>query len=877
MPFPDDVGAFPAGGTWATLEGTVVAEAPSGSATRHVVVDAARLVDAQADRPVRGKVRVTLRGEARPLEGRRVRVEGRLSRPGSTRNPGEFDLAERLTRAHVRAVQQATACTILPSPARGPRYWAAQVRGALLRRLERLLPPPAQRHYAALLGGIVFGAEVTPVPRSIALAFRRTGTIHLLVVSGAQITLLAWLVMAVSGPRGSPEAMHAWLAVAPRSSEPRRVIPRTHWWQAVPAVLLLVFFALMVGAGPSVGRALAMFAVALISRLGHLDYDPYTALGLAAAAICAFDPLAVASVSVQLSFAATLGVIVGLRAVRAAARRVGWTAPALGGGAAALGSWLMTTPLLAHHFGAAPLVGSLANLVAVPLCGILLAVTVVALPLSYVWIRLGALLLYGAPRLLDLVVLINEWCGSLPFAYVSSVRFGAGSAVAWYGVLVLVGCAYRARNHWRDALTPRRAAAGLLGAGVLASLWFAVSAARPGRLDVAFLSVGHGQCCVVRLPDGGTLIVDAGSGQTLEAGERCARETIIPYLVHQGIRRIDFLVITHPDADHCNAAPSLLAAFPVGRILESFRPAESEVYAELVEAAQREGVPMQPTWAGAAIELGPEARAEVLWPTGTASDTTFSDNDRSVVLRVVHDEVAMLLPGDISITAERELLRRKAALQAEVLQVPHHGSAGSSCWDFLRSVRPQVAVASCGGSEAAFPHPVVFNRLRELHAEVWRTDLAGAVMLESDGRSVRVRGHAGDGVQKWSRRAAPPTRANASMIASGSVSATAAASGGSLLRTAPITRRAISARTSGASSQRRSLNRWRAASSSGVSAAPAGRTSAARSSTGWAACAGASAAAGKAVSRSFTTTVPAARSPRRLLSFCAKATTAPRK
>jgi len=312
---------------------------------------------------------------------------------------------------------------------------------------------------------------------------------------------------------------------------------------------------------------------------------------------------------------------------------------------------------------------------------------------------------------------------------------------------------------------------------------------------------------VIEAPSGRALVVDAGSSYSLRAGQRCAQNVILPYLAVRGISRLDAVVITHPDADHCNALPGVLEAVPVGVVLESFPGVDSEVYASVKAAAAAARVPIVQAFAGGTINLGANARAAVLWPTGTPSDEAFDDNDRSIVLRLTHRQVTVLLTGDIGAEVESELLRRRATLAADLLQVPHHGSDRSSGWPFLQAVAPSVAVVSCQAGDPAHPAPLIESRLRELGTQVWRTDRAGAVTIVSDGRGIMVRGHA------YGRRAQSrsPVWAqaweSASRTRSASVSASSATSAGSLGRSASMIRRPMSARMSAVSSDLRSRNR----------------------------------------------------------------------
>jgi competence protein ComEC len=870
IPRSDDVSRLVRDGQQVVLTGYVRSEyASEAGRWRRFLLQVRHLDGPQHSGPASGEVLLRATVTEPLLDGLPLRCRGSVRVARSAGNPGEFDFAEVLARRHVSALVDASEVHLaeeLPLPlSHRVRRAAAGLRGEFVERLRAAMPGPYRDLYVEMLAAIVYGIEVTPVPSYWADAARDTGTIHLLVVSGSQLTLISWVVLAASGFRRW--AIWRWVGQTLRREPPMpsRVVHRVRWWQAVLALAALAFFALMVGTGPSVSRALLMACLAFVAGALDLDYDPYTALGVAAAAICAVDTAALFSIGLQLSFAATLGVLLAVRALPERKPESSLPQRVLQGAlAGSAGCWLLVTPLLAYHFHRFPLLGGLANVVAIPATAVALVLTHVAIPLSFIEPGLGAVPLYPARWMVDAIVRTNDVCRDLPGAYVGATHFPLHVCVLWYAVLAGLACAYRARLSFRWRPTPRHWAAVGLAAAVALALWYAGSAFGPDRVTVTFLDVGHGQCCLIEGPGGRTVVVDAGSGYTSGDGQRCARNVILPFLETRGIRRIDALVITHPDADHLNAVPTLLAALPVGAVLEGFADPSNPVYAAACAAAESARVPVSTLAAGGAIDLGGGARLDVLWPTGTPSDEAFDDNNRSVVLRLVDRQVAMLLPADIGIEAEEELLRRGVSLSANVLQAGHHGSSGASTWGFLQAVNPAVVVVSCPAGDAAHPAPAVQARWRSLGVEVWRTDQAGAVTVVSDGRRVRVRGHLRRRAQYRSREAAPAW-AKASSTASGACAARAAASSVRRGRTASRTRWAISARTGGVSSWRRSRNRSMMPRSSGARTAAMGRISTARSSSAASGGASVSAATGSAPSRSFTTTVPAARSPSRLL------------
>ena len=250
-----------------------------------------------------------------------------------------------------------------------------------------------------------------------------------------------------------------------------------------------------------------------------------------------------------------------------------------------------------------------------------------------------------------------------------------------------------------------------------------------GELELRALDVGQGDALLTRL-DGATMLVDAGpDAQTAGAA-------IVPHLRRLGVDRIDYLVLTHADGDHIGGAPTILSEFAVETVVHADHDLGHPVMREVLELARDAGVAVRQVKRGEALTWHPQVELSVLNPPEPGPD---DDNDRSVVLHLAYGTSTVLLTGDIEASAERELLESGVVRPADVLKVPHHGSNSSSTAEFLDAVEPQIAVVSSGRYNA-FDHPRdrALRRLRARGAAVFRTDLAGAVMVRTDGRVIQV-------------------------------------------------------------------------------------------------------------------------------------------
>jgi competence protein ComEC len=271
----------------------------------------------------------------------------------------------------------------------------------------------------------------------------------------------------------------------------------------------------------------------------------------------------------------------------------------------------------------------------------------------------------------------------------------------------------------------------------LALLLPAAAWAGEPRLRVDFVAVGQGDAVLITSPAGKTVLIDGGPS---EAGERLAA-----FVAARTRAPLDLVLLTHRHADHLGGLGAVIRRQGARLFMDAPRAHPSPAYAALLRTLEERRIPVRDAVAGRTIDLGGGARLVLLGPpapplTGTRSDV----NANSVVARLEHGQVRMLLTGDAEAPTERWLLHTGVDLRASVLKVAHHGSRYASSAAFLAAVAPAIAVVSCGiGNEYHHPHQATIARLQRQGARVLRTDQDGTVTVSSDGRAVSVESSAG--------------------------------------------------------------------------------------------------------------------------------------
>lgn len=626
-----------------------------------------------------------------------VSLVARLHRSHSNLNPGGFDYQAWLLERNIRATGSLVAP---PVPAIGCEGGA----GALLDRTRERI----RAHLRASLDdapytGVVVALAVgdqDAIPAAQWTLFRQTGTSHLFSVSGLHITLFSALVLGL--------VRMVWRRVARLNLQ----VP-AHRAGIALGLTAAAGYAALAGFGIPAQRTLFMLAGAAGVALLDRSPSPSRLLAAALAVVLLIDPWAALAPGFWLSFGAVAALLfAGMGADRTRPLWRIWIEA----------QWAVTlalTPLLLALFHEVSLVSPLANAVAIPLIS-LVAVPVGLLASVLPWAWPAEL----AHAVVAAVMRFLEALSGLP----RPVFHGAGPS------LPALSCALLGAGL---LLLPRGFPARWLGWILFLPLFFPrLPAPQPGEAWLTVLDAGQGEAILVRTARR-ALLVDAGPRYA--SGEDAGGRVIGPALWHQGINRIDGLVLTHDDLDHTGGAASLiashrpdwlltsLAGLPPDRLSETGRLVLGRALRPLACVAGQTW-----RWDGVKFRVLHPPRHQYAHPG-------YADNDRSCVIRVDAAGGGALLAGDIERLSEMSLAERNMPLRAEVLVTPHHGSNSSSTPAFLEAVRPRLVIIPVGHrNRYGHPHPEVLARYRASGAGIARTDREGAVEVKFTREGVSI-------------------------------------------------------------------------------------------------------------------------------------------
>ncbi len=684
---------------------------PHGAASQTCVIDLLHVQREGTWQPMPGRVRATFQHPVDAVSyGDDVLVEGQWSSVPAPGNPGQYDWRAALARHHIHAllrVKPFNGLVVLPGHRR--MVWRSALFW-LRHRWERLLDTSFAPQEAGLLRSFLLGQRLT-LDEDLTDAFVETGTIHLLVVSGFNVGLVALLLDALARLAGIP-----WRA------------------RLLLVAISLGGYCVLTGFQPPVIRATLMAWIVLGAVARDRVVSWFNTLAAAALVILWIDPTQLFDPGFQLSFGAVLSLLTFTPCwSEGLARSLAWMplawlrrSVALSV-SATLAIWVGLSPVLAWYFYLVSPVSMLANLLLAPLASALVSVGTSLLLFGSVCTPLmhwGSGLLAGILHAMTYCVI---WCHAIPGGY-----WVVGRPSPWFlaGYYLLIALSVARRSLritasqlllcWLTGLTVWCWSA--VGVHLAASRWL--------RVDV--LDVGHGDSILVRTPAGHAILVDAG---TAEAGTF----KVVPFLRRAGMTHLDALILTHPDADHIGGAIPLLQHVRVRQLITNGVHDQTASARMVLQLAAAHRVPETVVASGMRLLGDPGVTIDVLHPPrGLVPGSAPESNDNSVVLKLTKGSVSVLLCGDIEEAGLPWLLGQGAGLRSTVLKVPHHGSRlGDVGERFFQAVSPTVALLSVGRAHH-LPAPETIRVLERTGARLYSTRERGAITLRTNGARLDV-------------------------------------------------------------------------------------------------------------------------------------------
>ena len=657
------------------------------------------------DLPVEGELLARVFPNETYQYGERIRIRGKLVTPPENE---EFSYRDYLARQGIHSYMSQTEVTRLPGEGGNPIRKAIYVlKDKALKNIYLIFPDPE----ASLLSGILLGVD-TGLPNDLQQAFKDTGTAHIIAISGFNIAIIAGLFFTLFS----------------------RVFGQLRG--SILAILGIAIYTVLVGADAAVVRAAIMGGIALLIRLLGRRNDGLNALMLSAVIMAIFNPFIPWDVGFQLSFFATLGLILYAEPFQSWAVNVitRYTSPGTAQKIAApiseyvlltLAAQLTTLPIMAYHFKRISLVSLIANPFILPVQPAVMIVGGIAVILSLIWFPLGAVAALGAWPFIAYTIRLVELFNQLPNGVIILGNFSLWLVILFYAVLLtwtlarrpIIEFFYNQQNNLPTV--PAITVTTALTVLVMVT-WRAAFTAPDGNLHITFLDVGSADAILIESPGGRHILINGGPSASLLSDGLGRR---LPPLN----RHLDWLVIASTQENQLSGLPRVVERLPPSNVLWAGNVEASFSARNLEEWFVDNNIPVTKAETDSELDLGNGAMLRIV-----------NVNPRGAVLLLQWDEFRALLPVGMNFDAQEEFHFGKDIKTTSLLLLADSGYAPTNPPEWIANLSPQLIVLSvAAGDPDGLPHESTLDAIEDY--PILRTDFNGWIEISTDGRQMSVK------------------------------------------------------------------------------------------------------------------------------------------
>lgn len=640
--------------------------------------------------------------------GNKIFLTGTYQKGRDVRNPGEFDYDRYLKSKGITGLfisYDTDSIKILDFDYNPVKTFLFSIRKSIDETIHKLHEP----NTAGLLRGLLL-ADRSEISYETKNEFINSGVVHILAVSGLHVGYILFIFIFLFSRFGI-------------------------YTRSILTICGLLLFMLITGVPPSVFRATLMAIVIIIAFLSGRSTNLINSIAIAAVIILLFNPNEIYNPGFQLSFAAVLSI--GLlypffqKVVYRLKVKNKFMQYLLLFIAVSLSAQIGTMPFTLAYFSKLSVVSLFSNLIVIPAVGVIIANAFVTLFVSFISFPVASYFVAANDLISYLMFLVIEFFGRLDFSFIWIRNFSLYDSILFYLALIALIFVFSKLEKIILKIT-------LSLILVLTFFVFTgfddVEIMPENKLSIMMIDVGQGDSFLIKFPNGKTALIDAGEANPfIDNGDKI----IAPLLDYLGISKIDYGFISHLDLDHYGGFVSLIYN---NRIKEVFRPKpdSTEKSIRLEKFLNSKKIKTH-IYNKSYFNIG-NSKVYVLNDPDDFIFNSFSSNDRSGILKIVHGSTSFLFVGDCEFPGENYLATKfRKMLNSDVLKVGHHGSKTGSSLAFLKLVSPDISLISAG-IKNKFDHPSkeVISNLSRVNSKIYRTDLSGAILLQSDGYKIEI-------------------------------------------------------------------------------------------------------------------------------------------
>ena len=486
----------------------------------------------------------------------------------------------------------------------------------------------------------------------------------------------------------------------------------------IVCIIFLLAFMAITNFTPSVTRACIMAILTLFSSIIYRKSDVYTNISVAALITLIFNPYSLLDLGFQLSYGGTIGIIIFIKRIqekKSNSKVINYIKQMA---LVSIYANIIIIPIMMYHFNTVSFTFIISNIMASPILGIIVITGFLFIITSITVKPLTRLIAIFIKPILSILIKISQICSKLPFSNILVVTPYMFNVISYYAIILY--CIKSKKNNKCKIIIC------LLIVLILINFIIYIF---PQKLRIFFIDVGQGDSTLIITPDKKTVLIDGGGSDSFDVGEK----VLLPYLLDRRILKIDYVLISHFDTDHCGGILTIMEKVKVKNIIISEQAEHSENYERFKKLMIHKKIRLIEVKKGDKIKIGRYSEFKILFPTSRLlSENPLNNN--SIVTQFNYNNFKMLFTGDIEKLAEQQILKtEKAEIRADILKVAHHGSKTSSIPEFIKAVRPRIALIGVGKNNT-FGHPnqQTIKNLENIKCRIYRTDLQGEIIIKID-------------------------------------------------------------------------------------------------------------------------------------------------
>lgn len=655
--------------------------------------------------------------------GDKVQITGKYIKPEVQRNYKGFDYSEYLKQLKIYGTIQSTDIKIMRKNNSNNLF---SISNKISNKIEEKIKNNIPEEYSSILLGLILG-KTDGIEEEIKQNFRNASMSHILAISGMHVSyLLIGIKIAFNKSLGKRKTN-------------------------IISIIFLIFYMFLTNFSPSITRAGLMSILLLFSKLVYRNNDTYTSLALVLLIILIYNPFLVNNLSLQLSFGGVLGIVLLNKNV-SELLKIKKFKDAI---SISISVQLFILPIVLSQLNIFNPYFLISNLLLSFIVGPIVILGFIYIILILINQNLVIFLTSLVELSIKLLIEISK-VGKLPYSKIYIRTPKIYEILIYYILLFSIKEIYKV-YHKKGINNTQKRVKNLIALFkykfnqkrkkyinliLIISIIFSLLSFMPQNLKVYFIDVGQGDSTLIVTPQNKTILIDGGGSEfsDFNVGEK----TLLPYILDRGFNKIDYIIVSHFDSDHCGGLLYIMQEIKVKNIIIGKQYESSKNYEKFLEILKEKNINLKIVEAGNKINIENNLYFDILWPYSQNMISENAINNNSLVCKLIYKNFSILFTGDIEKIAENEIINtyknKLYLLKSNILKVAHHGSKTSSIKEFVENVNPQYALIGVGKNNK-FGHPSdsTIQILNTKKTKIYRTDQMGEITIKTNGKEINIK------------------------------------------------------------------------------------------------------------------------------------------